>query len=188
MKKDKYEHLELEDGPICCGYKNILGHSNGVISIINNGKIKSQKISDSAISAINIQNNSFLISDQSKKLFYLDKGEILWEYQAPEILSLLNGVKSTELNLTFTSTRTDNGSKLFLLNSENGSLIFNSNSKNSIRTTSSNENMLLLGMENGKIFILEMDLLLRRLNQKNDDGEIDEGRKKMLERLRKLRK
>ena len=33
-----------------------------------------------------------------------------------------------------------------------------------------------------------MDLLLRRLNQKNDGGEIDEGRKKMLEKLRKLRK
>ena len=90
--------------------------------------------------------------------------------------------------MTFTSTRTDNGSKLFLLNSENGGLIFNSNSKNSIRTTSSHENMLLLGMDNGKILILEMDLLLRRLNQKNDDEEIDEGRKKMLERLRKLRK
>ena len=33
-----------------------------------------------------------------------------------------------------------------------------------------------------------MNLLLRRLNQKNGDEEIDEGRKKMLERLRKLRK
>ena len=188
VKKDKYEHLELEDSPICCGYKNILGHSNGVISIFNNRKIKSQKISDSAISAINIQNNSFLISDQAKKLFYQFKGDILWEYQAPEILSLLNGVKSKQLNLTFTSTRTDNGSKLFLLNSENGSLIFNSNSKNSIRTTSSHENMLLIGMDNGKILILEMELLLRRLNQKNDDEEIDEDRKKMLDRLRKLRK
>ena len=188
VKKDKYEHLELEDSPICCGYKNILGHSNGVISIFSKGKVKSQKISDSAISAINVQDNSILISDQSKKLFYRDKGDTLWEYQAPEILSLLNGVKSTELNLIFTSTRTDNGSKLFLLNSENGNLIFNSDSENSIRTTSSNENMLLLGMDTGKILILEMDLLLRRLNQKNDRGEIDEGRKKMLEKLRKLRK
>ena len=68
-------------------------------------------------------------TEQSKKLFYQVEGNILWEYQDPEILSLLNGVKSTELNLTFTSTRTDNGSKLFLLNSENGGLIFNSNSK-----------------------------------------------------------
>ena len=48
--------------------------------------------------------------------------------------------------------------------------------------------MLLLGMKNGKILILEMDLLLRRLNHKNGDEKIDEGRKKMLERLRKLRK
>ena len=48
--------------------------------------------------------------------------------------------------------------------------------------------MLLLGMENGKILILEMDLLLRRFNQKNDSDNIDEDRKKMLDKLRKLRK
>ena len=188
LKKDRYEHLNFEDSPICCGYKNILGHSNGVISIFNKGKIKSEKVSDSAISAINMQNKSILISDQSGKLYYQNKKNTIWEFQAPEILSLLNGVKSTDLNLTFTSTRTDNGSNLFLLNSENGNLIFKSESESSIRTTSSNENMLLIGMDTGKILILEMDLLLRRLNQKNDKGEIDEDRKKMLEKLRKLRK
>ena len=41
-------------------------------------------------------------------------------------------------------------------------------------------------MEDGKIIILEMDLLLRRLKEKSDD--IDVERNKMLEKLRKLRK
>jgi len=42
--------------------------------------------------------------------------------------------------------------------------------------------------KSGKIIIFEMDLLLRRFNQKNDSNEIDEGRKKMLDKLRNLRK
>ena len=188
VDNDKYEHMNLEDSPICCGYKNILGHSNGVISIFNKSKIKSEKICESAISAITMQNNSILISNQSGQLYYKNKKDTLWEYYSEDILSLVNGVTSVEFDLTFASTRTDNGSKLFLLNSKNGDLIFSSENENSIRTSSSYENMLLLGMENGKILILEMDLLLRRFNQKNDSDNIDEDRKKMLDKLRKLRK
>ena len=48
--------------------------------------------------------------------------------------------------------------------------------------------MLLLGMNNGKIIILEIDLLLRRLKEKEESGEVDDERKKMLEKLRRLRK
>ena len=90
--------------------------------------------------------------------------------------------------MVFASTRTDNGSKLFLLDSNDGNEILTSETDSSNRISSSKENMLLLGMDNGKILIFEMDLLLRRLNQQKDSEEVDDSRKKMLERLRGLRK
>jgi len=188
LQKDKYKHLEIEDSPICCGYKNIFGHSNGSISTFKKGKVTNQKICDSAISAITIQNDKMLISNQAGQLYCNKKSNTVWEHYAEDVLSLLTNVKSTDLELVFTSTRNDDGSTLFLLNSNDGTQILTSKSECSIRTSKGNGNMLLLGMDNGKIIIFEMDLLLRRFNQKNDSNEIDEGRKKMLDKLRNLRK
>jgi len=188
LQKDEYKHLEIEDSPICCGYKNIFGHSNGSISTFKKGKVTNQKICDSAISAITIQNDKMLISNEAGQLYCNKKGNTIWEHYAEDVLSLLINVKSTDLELVFTSTRNDDGSTLFLLNSNDGTQILTSKSECSIRTSKGNGNMLLLGMDNGKIIIFEMDLLLRRFNQKNDSNEIDEGRKKMLDKLRNLRK
>jgi outer membrane protein assembly factor BamB len=188
VNNDTYEHLEIVDSPICCGYKNIFGHANGSISILEEGEITTQKICDSAISSITIQNNDFLISNQDGKLYCNKENKATWEYESNESLSLINGIESSEIDMVFASTRTDNGSKLFLLDLNDGNEILTSETDSSIRISSSKENMLLLGMDNGKILIFEMDLLLRRLNQQKDSEEVDDSRKKMLERLRGLRK
>ena len=128
----------------------------------------------------------FLISNQAGQLYCKNSKNPIWEYYCSEELCLLSSVQSSELELIFTSTRTDNGSKLFLLDLINGEAILTTETKSSVRISAGRKNMLLLGMEDGKIIILEMDLLLRRL--KGDSDDIDSERNKMLEKLRKLRK
>lgn len=188
LNNDTYEHLDVADSPICCGYENIFGHADGSISILENGGINSHKISDSSINSITIQDERFLISNQDGKIYCNKQNNMQWEYDCNDSLSLINGIKSTEIDLVFTSTRADMGSKIFLLNSNDGNEILTSETNSTIRISASKDNMLLLGMSNGKILIFEMDLLLRRLNQQNDSEGLDEGRKKMLEKLRSLRK
>ena len=48
--------------------------------------------------------------------------------------------------------------------------------------------MLIIGLNNGKMIILESELLLRRMYQENNQNINDNERMKMLEKLRKLRK
>jgi hypothetical protein len=45
-----------------------------------------------------------------------------------------------------------------------------------------------MGLNNGKMIILESELLLRRMYQENNQNINDNERMKMLEKLRKLRK
>jgi len=187
LEKDNYEHINVNESPICCGYKNIFGHANGTISIFEKGEINSKKICNSSISNIMLQKELLYISNQSGQLYCKNKDEAIWEHYCSDELCLLSSVQSPKEDLIFASTRTDNGSKLFLLNSNNGDVVFSSETNNPIRTSSARKNMLILGMNDGKIIILEMDLLLRRLNQKESDNSTSK-RNEMLEKLRKLRK
>ena len=188
LNNDDFQHHQIVESPICCGFENIFGHADGTISTFNEGKEVNQKICDSAISSIFIQNDKTLISNVEGTLFCNVKNKTKWDHSTDDELSLVCGIKSDDIDLIFTSTRTDEGSKLFLLDSNNGSEVLTSETKISIRTSMGYENMLLLGMNNGKIIILEIDLLLRRLKEKEESGEVDDERKKMLEKLRRLRK
>lgn len=188
LNKDEFLHHKIAESPICCGFENIFGHADGSISTFNKGNEANQKICNSAISSIFIQNNKTLISNIEGTLFCNVKNKTKWEYSTEDELSLLCGIKSDKSDLVFTSTRTDSGSKLFLLNSNDGSEIITSETKSPIRTSMGFGNMLLLGMNNGKIIILEIDLLLRRIKDKENSGEVDDERKKMLDKLRSLRK
>ena len=97
-----------------CGHNNIFGHSNGTISILEKGEIKSHKICDSSIGTIIIQNEMFLISNQAGQLYCKNGKKSVWEFYCSEELCLLSSIQSSELKFIFASTRTDNGSKLFL--------------------------------------------------------------------------
>lgn len=180
--------LNTINSPICCGYKHIFGHANGSISILVNDEIITEKISESAINAIQIKNNSILISNEDGELFCKEKDKLKWKFEANEALVLLNCFTSKNMDFVFASTRTDNGSNLYVLNLVNGELIFSSFSDNSIRTVTNYKNMLIMGLNNGKMIILESELLLRRMYQENNQNINDNERMKMLEKLRKLRK
>ena len=143
LKKDNIKHISVNDSPICCGYDNIFGHSNGTISIFEKGKIKSHKICDSSIGTIIVQNEAFLISNQAGQLYCRNAKEPVWEFYCSEELCLLSSIQSSELKLIFASTRTDNGSKLFLLNSINGEAILETNTECSVRISAGRKNMLL---------------------------------------------
>ena len=186
--KNQNKHMKINESPICCGYKNIFGHANGFISISKKEGVITEKICDSAINAINVQKNCYLISNQVGELYCKEGKKIKWKYNSSSTISLINSISSKNKELVFASTRTDDGSKCYLLNLSDGEEIFTSLSQDSIRTTASTENMLLLGLENGKILIIETNLLLRRLEEKRDFIPDDSERKKMLEKLRKLRK
>ncbi|MBJ23589.1 MAG: hypothetical protein CMB64_02850 [Euryarchaeota archaeon] len=188
IRKDKKEHFKINDSPICCGFENIFGHANGTISISKKKEIITQEICNTAINAIHIQKDCYLISNQSGDLYCKDQEKSKWTFHSNETISLVNSISSPNKEMVFASTRTDGGSKFYLLDLNSGKEIIASQSQYSIRTTANIGNMLLLGFEDGKILIFEADLLLRRLKEKKEFNPNDNERKKMLDKLRKLRK
>jgi outer membrane protein assembly factor BamB len=178
------KHKKIKDNsPITLGVETksgfLLGHSNGTITEIKDGQINIIQFEDAPITSISTNNDDWCIGN--------DQGEVMssnnWERNLVGRIDCLVGLK----NLILAATTTNKNS-IYLLNENNGETKYLINHDSRIRLMKNMKGKVAVSDQNGKIILLEEEILFRRLNEIKDISQ-DQGKRDLLKkRLRALRK
>lgn len=172
--------------PITTGVSNehniFLGHSNGNVSSIGN-KIKEYKNSKN----IPVKDLEF----HKGIIIGLESGEIYsennWEVDLKRELDVISRAPSNDgIDYLWASTWEDK-SKIFSIDNNSGDIEFCVEHSSRIRRINCCNDFLALGDSEGKIFLIENNVLQRRLKSSPEEIKIDEKRALLRERLRQLR-
>ena len=176
----------INKNPITTGISHedniFLGHSNGNVSSIGK-KIEEYK-----------NNKNIPVKDlefHKGIIIGLESGEIYsendWEVDLKRELDVLSRAPSNDgIDYLWASTW-GNKSKIFSINNNSGSIEFCVEHSSRIRRINYSNDFLALGDSEGKIFLIENNVLQRRLKSNPEEIKIDEKRALLRERLRRLR-
>lgn len=159
-----------------------LGHSDGNVSNIGN-KIEEYK-----------NNKNIPVKDlefHKGIIIGLETGEIYsendWKVDLKKELDVLSrGPSNDGIDYLWASTW-DNRSKIFSIDINSGNFEFCVEHSSRIRRINYFNDFLALGDSEGKIFLIENNVLQRRLKSNPEEIKIDEKRALLRERLRRLR-
>ncbi len=187
-KMGEIEYYDLiNKNPITTGlsYENdiFLGHSNGNVTIVGN-KIEEFKNKKN----IPVKDLEF----HKGIIIGLESGEIHsennWEVDLKNELDVLSRAPTNNgIDYLWASTW-DNESKIFSIDINSGSIEFCVEHSSRIRRINCSNDFLALGDSEGKIFLIENNVLQRRLKSNPEEIKIDEKRALLRERLRRLRR
>tara|TARA_B110001452_G_scaffold93847_1_gene77513 strand:- start:285 stop:1361 length:1077 start_codon:yes stop_codon:yes gene_type:complete len=185
-KKVEYVSLKNEN-PITAGFKKdqiiYLGHSNGLITVLNKDEIQEVKIGDYPVKAIEVMKD-MVIGLESGMIYSKENN---WEYNVNGIIDkIVNGPLIESIDCLWVSTWTTN-SIISIIDVDSGALKYHIKHNSRIRKMKSNGEILVLGDSEGKIFLIEEKVLNRRLKSSNKFVVNDEKRSLLKERIRKLR-
>jgi hypothetical protein len=175
------------ENPITAGFKKdqiiYLGHSNGLITVLNKDEIQEVKIGDYPVKAIEVMKD-MVIGLESGMIYSKENN---WEYNVNGIIDkIVNGPLIESIDCLWVSTWTTN-SIISIIDVDSGALKYHIKHNSRIRKMKSNGEILVLGDSEGKIFLIEEKVLNRRLKSSNKFVVNDEKRSLLKERIRKLR-
>jgi len=176
----------INKNPITTGIshqnKIFLGHSDGNVSSIGS-KIEEYKNNEN-IPVKDLEfHNGIIIGLESGEI-YSENG---WEIGLKNELDVLSCAPSNDgIDYLWASTW-DNKSKIFSIDNKSGDIQFCVEHSSRIRKINCSNDFLALGDSEGKIFLIENNVLQRRLKSAPEEIKIDEKRVLLRERLRKLR-
>lgn len=181
------EYYKLENkSPITTGISDedtiFLGHGDGNVSIIGND-IKEWKNKD-ASPVKNLQYiKGILIGLETGKIY----SENDWEIDLKMELDIISTAPSND-SIDYLWASTWNGkTNIFSIDNNSGNIEFKIEHPSRVRKIICFDQFVALGDSKGEIFLIENDVLQRRLKSKPEDIKIDEKRALLRERLRRLR-
>lgn len=171
------QHIQLSiESPITCGAGNneniLFGHSNGGVSSTLSTISEHEK--ESLVTAIAVGKNGWISGH--------DDGKVSMGSNASYLPGSIDSVEILE-TIGWASSFIDSRVKVMILTDEEKTLKHDSR----IRQMHSLGNYLALGDDKGRIFVIELEVMKRRLNSMHQIGENDSKKSDLRARLRMLR-
>ena len=197
---DSCEHLNLaEEDPILCGSTSngntVFGHVSGLVSTLTKKGDKIRKLdksSDNSVDCMSYDGEFIIAGDNNGSLRGIQKNKKQWETNLMYPLGEcavgfeLNGNKSC-----WVSTWDGLKSNLFILSSDDGSELLKFNDLPRVRSLSGRGDRVVIGLEDGRVFLFTKELFQRRLSSNHQDTESaadsNSNRSLLQEKLRALR-
>ncbi len=171
------QHIQLSiESPITCGAGNneniLFGHSNGGVSSTLSTISEHEK--ESLVTAIAVGKNGWISGH--------DDGKVSMGSNASYLPGSIDSVEILE-TIGWASSFIDSRVKVMILTDEEKTLKHDSR----IRQMHSLGNYLALGDDKGRIFVIELEVMKRRLNSMHQIGENDSKKSDLRAKLRMLR-
>lgn len=161
-----------------------LGHSDGKVSVINRGIEKEIDVGETAVSSLGIVMGKLFIAMESGDLMD-SKGE--YKYNLDGVIDgIVSGPGANECKFLWVICWSKI-CKISAINTSRRTIDININHDFRIRKMDSDGEILVLGDSNGKIFLIEENVLMRRLKFNDITVEKDERRTLLKEKLRRMR-
>ena len=200
---DGMSHLALAESPATAlqfhdGNLHV-GTSAGEIWSIDATELPSTEITvphheeETGIQIMISYGGDLFIATETDALVLDTDGEVRWRWSAPMTVEGMDvGFKMGSNPLVVLYHGRDAMAKITLLNAVDGEVIGHLGAESTIHCMHMTENFLVLGLDSGEVYILQGDLLSRRLSNEGLSPETEakaiEERSSMLARLRALRK
>ena len=181
---NEINHEEISgDSPITLGIKTksgfLLGHSNGTMTEIKNKNEQIIKLENSPITSIIGSDDFWCLGD--------NKGAILssnnWKKNISNRIDCL-----IEVNNLIWAAAFNNENRIYLLDRNNGDTKYIVTHDSRIRLMKHIHGKIAISDENGKIILLEEEIVFRRLGEIKETSQNQEKRDLLKKRLRELRK
>ena len=139
------------------------------------------------------RDTDLLIATETDVLLLDSDSEVCWRWSAPTMIEGMDvGFKMGSNPLVVVFHGRDAMATLTFLNAIDGEVVGHLNAESTIHCLHLTEDFLVLGLDSGEVYILQGDLLARRLSKDEISLETEakaiEERSSMLARLRALRK
>ena len=187
IEGEEIEYYKLDNkSPITTGISDentvFLGHSDGNVSIIGNGIKEWKNKGASPIKDLQY-NKGISMGSETGKIY----SENDWEIDLKIELDIISSAPSNN-NIDYLWASAWNGkTNIFSIDNNSGNIEFKIEHPSRVRKIICFDQFIALGDSNGKIFLIENDVLQRRLKSKPEDIRIDEKRTLLRERLSALR-
>ena len=179
------------DSPVTMGVVSdggilYLGHSDGGISEISEEGISTHPAGPSAITSLYVSDDWVAGMDSGR----VSSGERLggWSIDLGGLVDLVIMGPSSKGDVCVWSSSWTEESKLALLNKKSGEVDFELFHGPRIEVGFSTDRAIALGDSRGNIFLIEQDVLLRRLQQIDEGEDYDERKSLLRRRIRNLRR
>ena len=197
---NEYSPLDITiDSPVTCGtgreYDTILGHANGGITCILDSEevFFSESNDSSSTSALDSSSDCVLqVQDSGKVTFFLENRE-KWNHNMDEKIERGTiGFEYIDSRTIWLAYQDKNGSKIQVLSGNDATSLCLFSMSSRVRAISSNDRFVIVGLEDGNVYVIESEQFSRRINmpkeENNDSDEESDYRRNMLEKLRNLNK
>ncbi len=197
------EHLSLGESPATalqlCEDTLHVGTSGGEIWSLDATAIQSTDVSnpkhdeETGIQIMTSYTGNLFVATETSVLVLDSDGKALWRWSAPLAIEGMDvGFKMGSKPLVIVYHGRDAMTEITLLDADDGEVIGQSSAESTIHCMHITEDFLVLGLDSGEVYILQGDLLARRLSKEGLSPETEaktiEERSSMLARLRALRK
>jgi len=186
---EEAEHHDLKSGsPVtvgACGSDGrfLVGHSDGSVSMLSESGEVPGEVRSTQVRAICSSGRSWFSGHHSGEVV----SSLGWVVSAPgAVQSLAPGPGATDGNGIWSTRWGGGGSRVEVLNAADGSMALELEHPHRIRHIQSVGEIVALGDSEGRIHLIEKEVLSRRLRTDGDSDE-DERRGRLMARLRKLR-
>jgi WD40 repeat protein len=210
-EKDGLHHLPLPtDSPATCGFSGlshtIIGHADGTLTCMDDGMVMDDETytnQPGAIQSISATEPGFLVASAIEQgavgagfggaegiaRAYDAKGTLLWQLETPigrNIEHVVYGPMIDNNSSAWIVSWDERLSKIESHVVSSGNPIVRVEVKSRANAIVGNPEYLAIGFDDGSVFLLQGELLSRRINSE-EDSEVDEHRSALAEKLRRLR-
>ena len=198
------------DSPATCGFTGqqhmVIGHADGTLTGIDDGMVMDDEIytnQPGPIESISATEPGFLVAvaiesgsvgagfggAEGLARAYDENGKLLWQVETTlgrNVEHVMFGPSIKDTTSAWVTSWDDRQSNLDVHSVSDGELIFRTTMKSRINAIVGNSEYIGVGFDDGTIYLLQGDLLARRLSSDHESEE-DENRSKLAEKLRRLR-
>ena len=209
--EDGLHHTPLPtDSPATCGFTGeshmVIGHADGTLTAVDDGMVMDDDTytnQPGSIESISATEPGFLVAAsiepgaagagfggaEGVARAYNQKGRLLWQIETPlgrNIEHVVYGPVIGECTSAWISSWDDRTSQTKVCSIPGGDLILEIEMGPRVNSIIGNSEYLAIGFADGDLYLLQGDLLSRRLDSEVET-ELDEHRSAMAEKLRRLR-
>jgi len=209
--EDGLHHTPLPtDSPATCGFTGqqhmVVGHADGTLTGIDDGMVMDDEIytnQPGSIESISATEPGFLVAAaiesgsvgasfggaEGLARAYDENGKLLWQIETTlgrNIEHVMFGPTINDTTSAWIASWDERQSELDVYTVSDGEPIFRMSMESRINTIVGNSEYIGIGFDDGTVYLLQGDLLTRRLSS-DHEAEGDENRSKLAEKLRRLR-
>ena len=184
----------------------VIGHADGTLTGIDDGMVMDDEIytnQPGPIESISATEPGFLVAvaiesgsvgagfggAEGLARAYDENGKLLWQVETTlgrNVEHVMFGPPIKDTTSAWVTSWDDRQSNLDVYSVSDGELIFRTTMKSRINAIVGNSEYIGVGFDDGTIYLLQRDLLARRVSSDHESEE-DENRSKLAEKLRRLR-